>query len=67
MSVLTECINGTNISKRNSSNFSFAAAGDVSSVPVKDVVIVAFMLSLWLYSILLIVRAWAKIHNLPGE
>lgn len=38
-----------------------------SDIPVKDVVIVFFMLALWLYSIMLIVRAWAKIHVLPGE
>ena len=40
---------------------------DMSAIPVKDVVIVIFMLGLWLYSILLIVRAWAKVHVLPGE
>ena len=39
----------------------------MSAIPVKDVVIVIFMLGLWLYSILLIVRAWAKVHVLPGE
>ena len=38
----------------------------LSDIPVKDVIIVIFMLLLWLYSIALIVRAWAKIHNLPG-
>lgn len=40
---------------------------DMSAIPVKDVVIVIFMLGLWLYSILLIVRAWAKVHVLPGK
>eukprot|EP00094_Tigriopus_californicus_P012323 TCALIF_11912-PA protein Name:"Protein of unknown function" AED:0.20 eAED:0.20 QI:231/0.75/0.6/0.8/0.75/0.4/5/0/366 len=38
-----------------------------SDIPVKDVVIVFFMLALWLYSIMLIVRAWAKIHVLPDS
>ena len=37
-----------------------------SEVPVKDWVIVLFMLGLWLYSIMLIVRAWAKVHHMPG-
>ena len=40
---------------------------DLLDIPIKDVIIVMFMLCLWLYSIMLIVRAWAKIHNLPGE
>ena len=39
----------------------------LGEIPVKDIIIVIFMLCLWLYSIALIVRAWAKIHNLPGK
>ena len=34
----------------------------LSEIPVKDVVIVVFMLTLWAYSIALIVRAWAKVN-----
>jgi len=48
-------------------NSTSVVGNDLNSIPVKDVIIVAFMLSLWLYSIMLIVRAWSKIHNLPGE
>jgi hypothetical protein len=40
---------------------------DLTDVPVKDVIIVLFMLGLWAYSIRLIVKAWSKIHNLPGK
>ena len=39
---------------------------DLSAIPVKDVLIVLFMLGLWLYSIMLIVRAWAKVHHVEG-
>ena len=45
---------------------SIGGATKISEIPVKDVVIVIFMLSLWIYSIMLIVRAWSKVHNLPG-
>ncbi len=41
-------------------------AARLSEIPVKDVVIVLFMLSLWGYSIFLIVRAWAKVHQIAG-
>ncbi len=53
----------------NKSSFEPSKGGrtELSEIPVKDVVIVIFMLLLWLYSIMLIVRAWAKIHNLPGN
>ena len=47
--------------------FSKGGKTKISEIPVKDVIIVIFMLGLWLYSILLIVRAWAKVHVLPGN
>ena len=38
----------------------------LTEIPVKDVVIVMFMLCLWAYSIALIVRAWAKVNLNAG-
>ena len=55
-------------STRDNPPFSPAKGGPThfSDIPVKDLVIVGFMLGLWLYSIALIVRAWAKVHHMPG-
>ena len=47
---------------RNNTHLVFQGIARLSEIPVKDVVIVVFMLSLWAYSIALIVRAWAKVN-----
>ena len=47
---------------RNETYLVFPGIARLSEIPVKDVVIVVFMLSLWAYSIALIVRAWAKVN-----
>ena len=47
---------------RNETYLLFPGIARLSEIPMKDVVIVVFMLSLWAYSIALIVRAWAKVN-----
>lgn len=51
-----------------SNGYAVAKGGptNLSAIPPKDFVIVFFMFMLWMYSIMLIVKAWSKIHNLPG-
>ena len=51
---------------RNETYLVFPGIARLSEIPVKDVVIVVFMLSLWAYSIALIVRAWAKLNLNAG-
>lgn len=58
---------GANVTLDDDDDGEVSAKTDFSEIPLKDVVIVMFMLILWLYSIMLMLRAWAKIHNLPGQ